>query len=212
MRKELAQGARIRAMWTGVMIRQYNTLSTSTEQVLGYSEKGKCLRFVGFAVVLFTFAVGAYSAEEDTHVHDHEGAVAALEHAQTTNVTCPVMTDMKVDTDIFTDHEGKRIYFCCRNCRAAFGKNPKKYLSRLPQIGGTPTQTGREHKDRGPELTLAGFIKPMGVTTLSLLVLTVAAALLRRRKPTFLLKWHKLLGITTLVSAAIHATLVLIAH
>jgi len=189
-----------------------NTLSTN-KQVFGHSDNNRRLRFVSFIVVLFTtFAVGAYSAEEDTHVHDHEGAVAALEHAQTTNVICPVMTDMKVDPDIFTDYEGKRVYFCCRNCRAAFGKNPKKYLPRLPQFGGTPTQTGREHKDHGPELTLAGFIKPMGVTTLSLLVLTVAAALLRRKKPKFLLKWHKHLGITTLVLAVIHLILVLIAH
>lgn len=125
-------------MWTGVMIRQYNTLSISTEQVFGYSEKGQRLRFVGFAVVLFIFAVGAYSTEEDTHVHDHGNHV--------------------------------------------------------------------------PWLTLPGLIKPAGIATLSCLVLTVAAALLRRKKPKFLLEWHKRVGIATLVLAVIHLILVLIAH
>lgn len=37
-------------------------------------------------------------------------------------------------------------------------------------------------------------------------------ALLHRRKPKLLLKWHKRLGIATLVSAIIHLILVLIAH
>ena len=79
------------------MIRQYNTLSTGTEQVLGYSGTGKHLQFAGFTLVLLTFAAGAYCAEEGTRVDDHDDAVVALEHAQTTNIMCPVMTDMKVD-------------------------------------------------------------------------------------------------------------------
>ncbi len=212
MRKELAQGARIRAMWTGVMIRQYNTLSTGAEQVLGYSGKGKRLRFVDIAVVLLTLAAGAYCAEECTHVDDHEGAVTALEHAQTTNAICPVMPDMKADPDIFTDYEGKRVYFCCPNCRAAFRRNPEKYLPLLPQFGGVVADITHDHGNQGPGLTLPGLIKPVGIATFSCLVLTVSAALLRRKNPKFLFKWHKRVGIATLVLAMIHLILVLIAH
>ncbi len=189
-----------------------NTLSTN-KQVFGHSDNNRRLRFVGFIVVLFTtFAIGAYSTEEDAHVHDHEDAVAALEHAQMTNVICPVMTDMKVDSDIFTDYEGKRVYFCCPNCRAAFRRNPEKYLPLLPQFGGVVADITHDQGNHGPWLTLPGLIKPVGIATLSCLVLTVAAALLRRKKPRFLLKWHKHLGITTLVLAVIHLILVLIAH
>lgn len=194
------------------MIGQYKILSTGTEQVLRCFEEGKCLRFAGFAVVLLALAVGATSAEEGTHVHDHEEAVAASERAQTMNVICPVMTDMEVDPDIFTDHEGKRVYFCCPNCRAAFESNPEKYLPFLPQFGGVVARTTHDHGDHGPRLTLPGLIKPVGIAAFSCLVLTVAAALLRRKKPRFLLKWHKRFGITTLVLALIHLTLILIAH
>ncbi len=167
---------------------------------------------IGVLIVLFIFLPAAYSAEENTHVHDHDSTPASSEHTQETNDFCPVMPDMKVNPDIFTDYQGKRVYFCCNNCKAAFAKNPEKYLPLLPQFGGIVAQLDQEREGPGYELTLAGFIKPVGIITLSLLVLTVAAALLRRRKPKFLLKWHKRLGIITLVSAIVHFILVLIAH
>ena len=187
-------------------------LAALMRQMFGLSNHTERLGWMSVLIVLFALRVTAYPAEEGAHVHGQEDTIAASEHVQITNVVCPVMPDMKADPDIFTDYEGKRVYFCCRNCRAAFVRNPKKYLSQLPQFGGIMTHAVYEHKDRGLELTLARFIKPMGITTLSLLVLTVTAALLRRRKPKLLLKWHKRLGITTLVFAAIHAILVLIAH
>ncbi len=170
------------------------------------------LSSISILIVLFASWATAYSAEESNHVHDHENTITASEHVQVTNVVCPVMPDMQTNPDIFTDYKGKRVYFCCRNCMAAFVRNPEKYLSRLPQFGGTIIQTAHEHEDRGLELKLVRLIKPMGITTLSLLVLTVILALLSRRKPKLLLKWHKRLGITTLVFASIHAILVLIAH
>jgi YHS domain-containing protein len=178
--------------------------------MLRYSNHNKRLFRIGVLIVVFTLLATAYPAEEVTHEHGQESTTASSENVQVTNAICPVMPDMKVNPTIFTDYEGKRVYFCCRNCRAAFGKNPEKYLPRLPQFGGSEAHAG--HEGPGYELTLTGFIKPVGITTLSLLVLTVATALLRRRKPKLLLKWHKRLGITTLVFAAIHAILVLIAH
>lgn len=187
---------------------------TTTKQVLGHSYNIRRLQFLGFVVVLFTtFVVGAFATEEDdAHVYDHDDAVTAPEHAQTTNVNCPVMTDMKVNPDIFTDYKGKRVYFCCLNCKAAFEKNPQKYLALLPQFGGIEIHSEHNHEGHGLGLALARLIKPVGVATLSCLILTVAAALLRRKKPRFLLKWHKHLGITTLVLAIVHFILVLIAH
>jgi hypothetical protein len=70
--------------------------------------------------------------------------------------------------------------------------------------------TGHHHSSEG--LSLAQLIKPMGIITLSLLVLTAAGRLFRKKVPKFLTRWHKYLGITTLISAFIHAILVLIAH
>jgi len=194
------------------MIRQYNTSSNGAEQVLGYSEKCKHLRLVGFAVVLLTFAVGAHSAEEGTHAHNGENTVAAPEHEPTTNAVCPVMPGMKVDSDIFTDYQGKRVYFCCLSCRAAFARDPEKYLALLPQFGGVVAEIAPENANQEGRLTLPGLIKPVGIAAFSCLALTVTAALLRRKKPKLLFKWHKRLGIVTLVLAVIHLILVLIAY
>lgn len=47
--------------------------------------------------------------------------------------TCPVMGG-KVNKDIFTEYEGKKVYFCCPGCRPVFEKNPEKYISKLPQF------------------------------------------------------------------------------
>ena len=93
--------------------------------------------------------------------------------------------------------------------REVSDREPEKYLDWLPQFGGTLVQTGQTHEHR---LELGRLIKPMGIITLFLLVLTAAGRLFRKKVPKFLLRWHKRLGIITLVSALIHATLVLIAH
>jgi len=200
----------IRTMRIAVTIPKVYKLAALTRKMLRYPSPNKRLGRIGVLIVVFTLLATAYPAEEVAHVHGQESITDGAENVQVTNAICPVMPDMKVNPAIFTDYEGKRVYFCCRNCKAAFAKNPEKYLPLLPQFGGSVAYAG--HEGPGYELTLTGFIKPVGITTLSLLVLTVAAALLRRRKPKFLLKWHKRLGITTLVFAAIHVTLVLIAH
>ncbi len=197
-------------MRIAVTIPKVYELAALTRKMPRYPNYNKRLVRIGVLIVVFSLLATAYPAEEGAHVHGQESITTGAENVQVTNAICPVMPDMKAEPDIFTDYEGKRVYFCCRNCKAAFGKNPEKYLPRLPQFGGSEAHAG--HEGPGYELTLTGFIKPVGITTLSLLVLTVAAALLRRRKPKLLLKWHKRLGITTLVFAAIHVILVLIAH
>ncbi len=154
-----------------------------------------------FVIVITSFA---YAAGE----HDHN-AVADTEKMQTSNTYCPVMPDMQTNPEIFTDYKGKRVYFCCNNCKAAFGREPEKYLDKLPQFGGTLARTGRHHEHR---IELGRLIKPMGITTVSLLVLTAVGRLFRKKVPQFLVRWHKRLGIITLISASIHVTLVLIAH
>jgi len=170
------------------------------------------LNGIGRLFISFLFVIAitsfAYAADGHDDSHDHN-AVADTEQVQITNTYCPVMPDMQTNPEIFTDYKGKRVYFCCNNCKAAFGREPEKYLGQLPQFGGTLVQTGRHHEHR---LELGRLIKPMGITTLSLLVLTAVGRLFRKKVPKFLVRWHKHLGIITLVSAFIHAILVLIAH
>lgn len=50
--------------------------------------------------------------------------------------TCPVMGG-KIDKNIFADHEGKRVYFCCKGCIPEFQKDPAKYIKKLEDEGMT---------------------------------------------------------------------------
>ena len=47
------------------------------------------------------------------------------------NTYCPVTTDEKVEPDIWVDYQGRRIHFCCRDCRKDFIDNPTGYLTNL---------------------------------------------------------------------------------
>jgi YHS domain-containing protein len=46
---------------------------------------------------------------------------------------CPIMGG-KINKSVFATYNGKKVYFCCAGCETPFLKNPKKYLSKLPQF------------------------------------------------------------------------------
>jgi YHS domain-containing protein len=48
--------------------------------------------------------------------------------------TCPVLGG-NINKSIYTDYQGKRVYFCCTGCIAEFNKNPGKYLPKLEAQG-----------------------------------------------------------------------------
>jgi len=60
------------------------------------------------------------------------GAEEAL--AVKKQTTCPVMGGA-VNTNVFFDYEGKRIYLCCKGCLAAIKKNPAQYVAKLEKEG-----------------------------------------------------------------------------
>jgi YHS domain-containing protein len=56
------------------------------------------------------------------------------EKAKVAQTKCPVMGG-KINRAIYVDHDGKRVYFCCRGCDAAFKKDPGKYVKKLEDAG-----------------------------------------------------------------------------
>ncbi len=50
---------------------------------------------------------------------------------------CPVMGG-KINRDIYADHEGQRVYFCCNGCPEQFLAAPEHYLDILRKRGETP--------------------------------------------------------------------------
>ena len=43
---------------------------------------------------------------------------------------CPVMGG-KINKSLYTDYQGKRIYFCCKGCPEEFKKDPEKYIKKM---------------------------------------------------------------------------------
>lgn len=48
-------------------------------------------------------------------------------------ILCPVMGN-PINKEIYVDHKGKRIYFCCEGCTNEFEKDPEKYMKKLEGI------------------------------------------------------------------------------
>jgi YHS domain-containing protein len=45
--------------------------------------------------------------------------------------TCPVSGKEIKEKTVFTDYEGRRVYFCCEGCPDTFKKEPATYLEKL---------------------------------------------------------------------------------
>ena len=63
-------------------------------------------------------------------------AAGAFAAAQT---TCPVMGG-SINKELYADHEGERVYFCCMACPSQFAKDPEKYINKLKEMGQEPEQ------------------------------------------------------------------------
>jgi len=48
--------------------------------------------------------------------------------------TCPIMEGNKIDKKVFVEYKGKKVYFCCADCKGKFLAEPEKYLAKLPQF------------------------------------------------------------------------------
>jgi len=51
----------------------------------------------------------------------------------TEQTICPVMGN-KINKDVFVEYQGKKVYFCCPECKGTFLKDPEKYMGKLPQF------------------------------------------------------------------------------
>jgi YHS domain-containing protein len=58
---------------------------------------------------------------------------AAASKPATTAITqklCPVMGGA-VDPNVWTEYQGKKVYFCCKECIPKFKQDPAKYMAKL---------------------------------------------------------------------------------
>jgi uncharacterized membrane protein/YHS domain-containing protein len=84
-------------------------------------------------------------------------------------VYCPVTPEEEIDSEVFTEYEGKRVYFCCERCRARFLRDSQRYATRLiiagapvekqpppPTTPAAPPQPTHEHEPKAPAAAPTG--------------------------------------------------------
>ncbi|MCJ7777006.1 MAG: YHS domain-containing protein [Sedimentisphaerales bacterium] len=76
-------------------------------------------------------AVKEEAKKEATAVKEEAKKTAAAVEVEQT--MCPVL-EAKIDKNIFTEYKGKKVYFCCADCKAKFEAEPEKYIAKLPQF------------------------------------------------------------------------------
>ena len=81
----------------------------------------KAIKIGSYVILITMFAVGYVLATGNT--------VKQIEQA-----TCPVMGGT-INQSLYTDYEGKRVYFCCEGCVPEFQKDPEKYINKLESEG-----------------------------------------------------------------------------
>lgn len=64
-----------------------------------------------------------------------EGVKPELGPLSGLQTTCPVMDGKMINTRLYVDYQGFRIYVCCVPCVKAVRKNPEKYLQKLLDQG-----------------------------------------------------------------------------
>jgi len=92
------------------------------------------LSVVGVIVTSAAYADGG-ACDTNSGVNADEPK-AAVEPAKAIKlqVTCPV-TGGKIDKSLYVDHDGKRIYLCCKNCIAPVQKDPAKFIKAMEDSG-----------------------------------------------------------------------------
>jgi YHS domain-containing protein len=83
-------------------------------------------------LTIMIMLVGCKNKEQPTTPPPAEpNKTVSMEVEQT---MCPVMHNMKIDKNVFTEYKGKKVYFCCPDCKAKFEADPEKYVVNLPQF------------------------------------------------------------------------------
>ncbi len=86
------------------------------------------LLLAGFLLVGLIVLDGCKKSEPTAPPESEEVASAAIEQT-----TCPIM-GRAINKNMFTEYNGKKVYFCCAACKPKFEKDQEKYIAKLPQF------------------------------------------------------------------------------
>ncbi len=90
----------------------------------------KAVLYITLVLALVLGAAGIAGAEEATPVDSTAPAKAELEN----QTLCPVMGG-KIDSTVYTDIHGQRVYHCCPMCSGKLKEDPDKYFKKAAAAG-----------------------------------------------------------------------------
>ena len=71
-------------------------------------------------------------ADNDLMHKSQQRSIAKNQKPSLSQTTCPVMGE-EVNKKLYVDHNGKRIYVCCKGCINAVNADPEKYIKKMEQ-------------------------------------------------------------------------------
>jgi len=93
--------------------------------------KTKSLGMTTLLAALAVLAMGCGgNGGHGTHSDDGSAAPAMAKADKILQKTCPVMGG-KIDPKVYAEHEGRKIYFCCKGCEKKFATDPEKYIEKV---------------------------------------------------------------------------------
>jgi Cu(I)/Ag(I) efflux system membrane fusion protein len=87
---------------------------------------------------------GEFKADPETYLAKMRAEGVEPEKLPQPQTLCPIMGG-EINKDVFTDHNGMRIYFCCGGCDSAFLENPEKYIKQMRAEGIEPEKVEHNH-------------------------------------------------------------------
>lgn len=76
----------------------------------------------------------AVKKDPEKYIKQLEDEGITLDKTPKPQTTCPVM-GKGINKKLYVDHQGKRIYVCCRGCVATVKIDPEKYIKKLEAEG-----------------------------------------------------------------------------
>jgi YHS domain-containing protein len=89
---------------------------------------------------------GKYAKASDDEKLKILFAKADFDKGFTRQTTCPV-SGKPIKPEHSVEYKGKKVYFCCPNCPAAFEKDPEKFVAKLPQFAKSEGKKPKSKKE-----------------------------------------------------------------
>ncbi|VGO15568.1 Cation efflux system protein CusB [Pontiella desulfatans] len=87
---------------------------------------------------------GAFKLDAELQIQAKPSMMSFRSQEPRAQTHCPVMGN-PVNKEVYVDHEGLRIYFCCPGCDSTFKEDPGKYLKQMQAAGVVLEQVEHQH-------------------------------------------------------------------